>query len=52
MNKMPHCRNPFPLHIGIALQDILALSNSERDGVVSKLDDVLQQSRAMPRAEP
>jgi DNA topoisomerase VI subunit B len=37
-------------HIGIALQDILALSNSERDGVVSKLDEVLHKSRTMPRA--
>ncbi len=39
-------------HIGIALQDILALSNNERDGVVSKLDDVLHKSRAMPGAAP
>jgi DNA topoisomerase-6 subunit B len=39
-------------HIGIALQDILALSNNERDGVVSKLDDVLHKSRAMTGAAP
>jgi DNA topoisomerase-6 subunit B len=39
-------------HIGIALQDILALSNNERDSVISKLDDVLHKSRAMPKAEP
>jgi DNA topoisomerase-6 subunit B len=37
-------------HIGIALQDILAMSNGERDSVVGKLDDVLHKSRA--RAEP
>ena len=39
-------------HIGIALQDILALSNNERDSVISKLDDVLHKSRAMPKVEP
>jgi DNA topoisomerase-6 subunit B len=32
-------------HIGIALQDILALSDDERDSAVNKLDDVLQKSR-------
>jgi DNA topoisomerase-6 subunit B len=32
-------------HIGIALQDILALSNDERDATVNKLDDALRQSR-------
>jgi DNA topoisomerase-6 subunit B len=32
-------------HIGIALQDILALSNDERDAAVNKLDDALHQSR-------
>ncbi len=32
-------------HIGIALQDILALSNDERDSIVRKLDDVLHKSR-------
>jgi DNA topoisomerase-6 subunit B len=37
-------------HIGIALQDILAMSNGERDSVVGRLDDVLHKSRA--RAEP
>jgi len=39
-------------HIGIALQDILALSNNERDRVVGKLDDVLHKSRVMAAAEP
>jgi DNA topoisomerase-6 subunit B len=32
-------------HIGIALQDILALSDDERDSAVNKLDDVLHKSR-------
>jgi DNA topoisomerase-6 subunit B len=32
-------------HIGIALQDILALSNDERDSTVNKLDSVLHKSR-------
>jgi DNA topoisomerase-6 subunit B len=39
-------------HIGIALQEILMLSNDERDAAVNKLDDVLHRSRATPRAEP
>ena len=32
-------------HIGIALQDILALSDDERDSAMNKLDDVLHKSR-------
>jgi DNA topoisomerase-6 subunit B len=32
-------------HIGIALQEILALSNEDRDATVRKLDDVLLKSR-------
>ena len=32
-------------HIGIALQDILDLTNEQRDGTVNTLDDVLQKSR-------
>jgi DNA topoisomerase-6 subunit B len=32
-------------HIGVALQDILALSNEERDSTIKKLDDVLHRSR-------
>jgi DNA topoisomerase-6 subunit B len=39
-------------HIGIALQDILALSNDERDSTVNKLDDVLHKSRTTRRSEP
>jgi DNA topoisomerase-6 subunit B len=36
----------FLPHIGIALQDILALSDAERDADMSKLDDTLHRSRA------
>jgi len=32
-------------HIGIALQEILELTDEERDSAVTKLDDVLQKSR-------
>ena len=32
-------------HIGIALQDILALSDDERDSAMTKLDDTLHKSR-------
>jgi DNA topoisomerase-6 subunit B len=32
-------------HIGIALQEILDLSDKERDGTVGTLDDCLQKSR-------
>jgi DNA topoisomerase-6 subunit B len=36
----------FLPHIGIALQDILALSDAERDADMIKLDDTLHRSRA------
>jgi DNA topoisomerase-6 subunit B len=39
-------------HIGIALQEILTLSNNERDSTVSKLDQVLHKSRTTQRPEP
>ena len=39
-------------HIGIALQDILALSNDERDSTVKKLDNVLHKSRTTRKPEP
>jgi DNA topoisomerase VI subunit B len=39
-------------HIGVALQDILSLSDSERDSTMTKLDDVLHKSRTMQRPEP
>jgi len=32
-------------HIGIALQEILKLTDEERDSAVSRLDDVLHKSR-------
>jgi DNA topoisomerase-6 subunit B len=38
-------------HIGIALQDIVALSNDERDSTVNMLDDVLHRSRTTRRRE-
>ena len=39
-------------HIGVALQDILALSDEERDATVHKLDDVLHKRRTIRRPEP
>ncbi|MFY9831396.1 MAG: hypothetical protein WAK66_01575, partial [Methylocystis sp.] len=39
-------------HIGQALQDILALTDEERDAAVQKLDDVLHASRATQRRDP
>ena len=39
-------------HIGAALQDILALSNDERDSTIKKLDDVLHGSRTTQRLAP
>jgi DNA topoisomerase-6 subunit B len=38
-------------HIGFALQEILALSNDERDSAVNKLGDVLHASRTSGRSE-
>jgi DNA topoisomerase-6 subunit B len=37
-------------HIGIALQEILALSNAERDATVKRLDNALHTRRTMQRA--
>jgi DNA topoisomerase-6 subunit B len=34
-------------HVGIALQEILALADKERDATVERLDHVLHQSRAL-----
>lgn len=39
-------------HIGIALQDILALNDNERDSIINKLDNVLHTSRTPGRLEP
>jgi DNA topoisomerase-6 subunit B len=36
----------FLPHIGIALQDILSLSDAERDAAMKRLDDTLHKSRA------
>ena len=36
----------FLPHIGIALQEMLALSDAERDAAVNKLDETLHESRA------
>jgi DNA topoisomerase-6 subunit B len=38
-------------HIGIALQDILTLSDRQRDATVSKLDNVLHKSRTIRKPE-
>jgi DNA topoisomerase-6 subunit B len=38
-------------HIGIALQEILALTNDERDASMKKLDDVLHKTRSTARLE-
>jgi DNA topoisomerase-6 subunit B len=38
-------------HIGIALQEILSLSNDERDCTVNRLDDVLHKSRTTRKPE-
>ena len=43
-NKRSYIEKYIP-HIGIALQEILDLSNEERDQTVNTLDDVLQKSR-------
>jgi len=42
--KRTHIEKYLP-HVGIALQDILHLSDAQRDQAVSKLDDSLHQSR-------
>jgi DNA topoisomerase-6 subunit B len=42
----------FLPHIGIALQDILALTDVERDAAMKKLDDTLNASRATEGLKP
>jgi DNA topoisomerase-6 subunit B len=49
-DRRTHIERYLP-HIGIALQDILALSDAERDATVNKLDDVLHESRTSRRRE-
>ena len=39
-------------HIGVALQDILALNDDERDAAMNKLDNVLHASRAARKSDP
>jgi len=42
--KRSHIEKYIP-HIGIALQEILELSDAKRDGIVTRLTDVLERSR-------
>lgn len=42
-----HYIETFLPHIGIALQDILALSDNERDAAMARLDDTLHKTRAV-----
>ncbi len=46
-DKRSHIEKYLP-HVGIALQEILGLSDGERDQSVAKLDDVLQHTRKLP----
>ena len=39
-------------HIGVALQDILTLTDEERDAAVRKLDNILHASRTTQRQDP
>jgi DNA topoisomerase-6 subunit B len=48
-DKRAHIEKYLP-HIGIALQEILALKEDERDSIVRKIDDVLHRSRT-PRGQ-
>ena len=41
----------FLPHIGIALQEMLALSNKERDATMKRLDDTLHRHRTRPEDE-
>ena len=43
-DKRTHIEKYLP-HVGIALQDILGLSDTQRDKTVRKLDDVLHEAR-------
>ncbi|MGB5540864.1 MAG: hypothetical protein WBO37_12295, partial [Gammaproteobacteria bacterium] len=46
-DKRSHIEKYLP-HVGIALQEILGLSDGERDQSVARLDDVLQHTRKLP----
>lgn len=50
-DRRSHIEKYLP-HVGIALQEILALSNGERDATVSMLDHVLHKVRTEHRPEP
>lgn len=50
-DRRAHIERYLP-HIGAALQDILALSDDERDSTVNMLDDVLHTSRTTRRSKP
>lgn len=45
--KRSHIENYLP-HIGIALQEILALGDDEREQTVSRLNDILDSTRKQP----
>jgi len=45
--KRTHIEHYLP-HVGIALQEILGLTDAERDRSVERLDDVLQHTRKTP----
>ena len=44
--KRSHIEKYLP-HVGIALQEILELSDAQRDQSVARLDEVLQQTRKL-----
>jgi len=46
-DRRSHIEKYLP-HVGIALQEILGLSDAQRDRSVDRLDDVLQHSRKRP----
>jgi len=45
--KRSHIEKYLP-HVGIALQQILELSDAQRDQSVARLDEVLDQTRKLP----
>jgi hypothetical protein len=47
-DQRAHIEKYIP-HIGLALQDILGLDDTTRDGVVTRLDDALHANRAAKR---
>jgi DNA topoisomerase-6 subunit B len=50
-DRRSYIENYLP-HIGTALQEILALSDNERDSTVKSLDNVLHKNRTARRLEP